>query len=140
MQRSLVSQPMENSTYTLKSFRISKDSTVRRQARNDANATSFEYVSTNENDKQEIQAPVVTVGLIADRKYEYDRRIVKAALNALNGMLPAKIIVEEIPAKALTADWRVWLSDKEAVSGKIIVLKPSEDPDLVVQTGPSTGD
>jgi len=58
-----VSQPMENSTYTLKSFRISKDSTVRRQARNDANATSFEYVSTNENDKQEIQAPVVTVGL-----------------------------------------------------------------------------
>jgi hypothetical protein len=132
-----ISQPAGNSDYTLKSFRITKDSIVRRQAHTDANATTFEYSSTKEEDGKEIPEPAISVGLIADQKYQRDKTIAKAALDALNGMVPARIIVEEIPTKAMTANWCIWLSDKEPPSGSVIRMKPGKESRLAIRSGPS---
>ncbi len=132
-----VSYPAGDIDYSLQSIRITKDSVVRRVGHSSANATSFEYTASAESDAEEVSEPIVRIGIYADPKYESDKRIIKAALGALDGSLPMKIIAEENQAKAITTDWLIWLSDHAPPSGNTIRMHPDEQKSLLINSGPA---
>lgn len=138
-----ISQPRGTTDYTLESIRVSKDSVVNRMAHSEASVTTYTWSPGLVIDRPfpppvVVAGPVINVGLVADRQYDRDRKIIKAALLAMQGMLPFRIAIEEDPTKAMGADWRVWLSDSQPPSEKVIRLSPSHEPDLLVKTAPST--
>jgi hypothetical protein len=137
-----ISQPGAKADYTLETVRIPTDSVANRIAHSDAIVTTYIWSPGLAIDRPfpppaVVAGPVISVGLVTDRQYDRDRKIFTAALRALHSMIPFKIVIEEDPAKAMDADWRVWLSDGQPPSEKVIKLSPGNESDLLVKTGPS---
>jgi hypothetical protein len=135
-----ISQPTPGTSYPLQAFLVSKDSVTLRRMYTDANATTFEYVPGSVKDSV-VQQPVVTIELIADSKYQLEKRIIVAALKALKGQVPVIISIRESPDQSLVADWQIRLSDQNVSAGQApntIVLQAGAEPDLLVRTGASS--
>ncbi len=132
-----ISQPTGSVDYTLLSVRIKNDSLIRRVGHSDATATTMHYSNEPDAKFPEIAQPIISVEIFADKKYDRDKKIIKAALLALNGMSPVKISIEENSTLSKTTDWRIWLSDKSAPTEKVIALRPNDEGRLFTQISSS---
>lgn len=131
-----ISQPLPEQAFTLKAFRLSPDSTLVRQGKTNANFTSYDYVSMNNSMARSVPSQTITVGIISDKQHEQDKRIIMAALTALNGFVPVKISIET-GEKAAGADWRIWLYNDVVTPGKNIVMKSSRNGELFTRISSS---
>jgi hypothetical protein len=81
----------------------------------------------------------VRIMLAYDQEFEYDRKIMRAALHALQDTAPAKIIIEETDVNKFTSsnsNWLIWLStDDTRYTGKSLRFKKDVASDLIVQEG-----
>lgn len=81
----------------------------------------------------------VRIMLAYDQEFEYDRKIMRAALHALQDTAPAKIIIEETDVNKFTSsnsNWLIWLStDDTRYTGKSLRFKKDIANDLIVQEG-----
>lgn len=90
-------------------------------------------LSPNVNAEQD----TLHITLVYSKTFQYDKKIMLAALNVIQSGAPAEIIISEIEAdnfKAGKIDWLIWLSDsRTAQAEKILQFSPQPAPDLIVQ-------
>lgn len=82
--------------------------------------------SHNEIQREEwTNRDTLRITLVSGNEFQYDKKIISAALQSLETMAPAKLILTEIPANNLTTlaenDWLIWLSaDTLTHHGKLL--------------------
>lgn len=78
------------------------------------------------------------ITLVYDQGFQYDKKIMRAALQAL----PIKITLQETESSNLEktdSDWLIWLSDKEpAYTGRLLRLKEDATSDFILQEKKNT--
>jgi Aerotolerance regulator N-terminal len=107
--------------FTLTSTRLSPDSVLVRKGNTSAEGTHFANYqvrgeSLTEEEKGLLQnQDTISIAVYSDAKFEYDKEIVMAALNAVDETLPCVLNVKSSEAtewKDEKSDWIIWLSEK----------------------------
>ena len=84
----------------------------------------------------------VKVTLAYEPTFQFDKKIIVAALQAIQAETTAKILIEETninDLKTVTTDWLVWLSDRTvAHTGNTVRFKEDAVSDLLVQENRNT--
>jgi hypothetical protein len=86
-------------------------------------------------------ADTIRISLAYDKEFQYDKKIVLAALNALHAVTPAKLIIEEKinKLKSSNENWLIWLSnDNLNHEGKVLQFREDAVSDLIVQENKNT--
>lgn len=83
------------------------------------------------------KAGTLRITVAYDKEFQYDRKIMIAALRALQASTPAKIVIEETDVanlKSSNSDWLFWLSASGGhYKGKLLRFKGDLTSDLLVQ-------
>ena len=138
-----ISQPLEGQDYTLQSIQITKDSIIKRQGHTNSETTYFttERVSRQADATNIELLDTIHIAVVADEKYAYDEKIVKAALNAICQFIPITLKLRNVNSSDISKiadnEWCLWLSDNDVAStlSKIIRIHPQsiDASDLLVQ-------
>ncbi len=83
------------------------------------------------------QVDTLRIRLVADKSFDYDKKILRAAIQAIQSSTPAPIVIHEAEAKndqQFSTDWLVWLSyQKLTYSGKSLQFKADPFASLISQ-------
>jgi hypothetical protein len=83
------------------------------------------------------QRDTVRIMLAYDKEFQYDKKILLAALHALQSVAPVKILIEEIKIDSLkpsNTNWLIWLSSANLTyEGKSLRFRGDALSDLIVQ-------
>jgi len=81
-------------------------------------------------------ADTVRIIVAYDKKFQYDKKIMLAALRALQPVAPAKILIKEIEISTLkifNTGWLIWLSDEELTyEGRLLRFREDAISNLIV--------
>jgi hypothetical protein len=111
------------------------------------NITWLAYPTAEINGDTTIRTTKITdtlaIALVWDEVYQYDKKIMRAALNALEGRTPQPIAVTEINtvdfSSASTPDWLIWLSDSiPNFQGHLLYFKENSFNTLLYAEGKNT--
>jgi hypothetical protein len=92
-------------------------------------ATSIERSSTPSD-----SVKTLSVNIVASKGFEYDARILTAALKAVDESVPSKINMKVVESPSPNSDWKIILSDQRAVeAGNVIHFKKVNSDRLLVQ-------
>ena len=131
---SMEPQPTE---FTLSRVKFSNDSVLVRAGESSALQTSFTNLrepevrlkSSGEKEIRTTDPDTVHVAIYADNEFEYDRKIITAALRAIERTIPVifDITASTREPKQHETDWIIWLSkevfDKSATNVNSLVLR-----------------
>lgn len=139
-----ISQPMDAIKFPVRAVQLSRDSVLLIIGHTDSKQTDFtsEIISANASPIGITAPDSIDVLLVSDIEFNYDKKIIQAALQAIEKILPLKIKrVEADPSKAMSlkAEWCIWLSARKPVDinfGRTIIIHPLASNDLIIQTGP----
>jgi hypothetical protein len=107
--------------FTLTSTRLSSDSVLLRKGNTSGEGTRFASYevrgeSLTEEEKELLQnQDTISITVYSNAKFEYDKEIMLAALNAVDETLPCVLSIKSSDAdewKDTKVDWIVWLSEK----------------------------
>ncbi|CAN5454882.1 hypothetical protein BH09BAC3_BH09BAC3_15050 [soil metagenome] len=137
---SVASEPQD---YTLFKLQFKTDSAVVRKGHTDYAQTAYAdekigNASTKNEDLREIN-----VALISDEHYQYDKKIMKVALEVIGAAFYYKLNVTEYTSvdqlKNDSLQWIIWLSDKAIPinSSKILALIERPANELLIQRSPN---
>jgi hypothetical protein len=75
---------------------------------------------------------VIKIGLVSDKKYAYERKIIEAALRSIESSFAVKL---EMYSASAQPGWTIWLSDQDFANTNtpIIYLKPTSGYKLILQ-------
>jgi hypothetical protein len=138
-----ISQPSSSVDFPIRAVRISKDSAILLTGHSSSDKTYFstEKISSNTCPVPIISEDTIKIVLVADSEFNFDKKIIKAALLAIEKLLVVKIkLIETDPSKELATqtDWCLWLSSKkiDGVKAKnVIRIAPSAIIELIVKEG-----
>lgn len=121
-----ISKNPEPSEYALEAIRFSEDSLVVRAGKSNSSKTTFlsknvvinpgqHFFEFNTLDSIPIELPdALSIAIVNDPDFEYDRTIITAALNAMDKKDPRSFFIETVPTDKYSAakknDWVIWLS------------------------------
>jgi hypothetical protein len=117
--------------FALKAVKLSDDSIVIRRGNSRSDKTTFENLTTaNQNLDSAILEPrdTVSIAVIFDSSYEHDKKILMAALQAVQKKSLGIMKSEAIPADGWSEDgqhdWTIWLSEKSRpeMTGNLILM------------------
>ncbi|HLZ16238.1 MAG TPA: BatA domain-containing protein [Cyclobacteriaceae bacterium] len=141
-----ISQPTAPIDFSVRAISTSRDSALLITGHTGSDQTNFTSKTITANASPvAISAPDrVELLMIADNDFDYDKKIIKAALQAIEKALPLRIEMkwsESDPAKTLPhqAAWCFWLSSSKPVgvnARKIVRIDPQVSDDLIIQTAP----
>ena len=116
-----ISKEPEQKEFTLSSIKFSNDSALVRMGKSSSLQTSFTNLTEriDQSAKKSIGVPpdTVRIKIYADHGFDYDRRIIVAALQAIEKTMPVvfqtstKAPAEKQPDNNI--DWTIWLSQKD---------------------------
>jgi hypothetical protein len=137
-----ISQPLPPFDFPLKAIHHGRDSAFMLMGHTNIAKTYFstKKISTNASPIAITPQDTIKIVLVSDADYNYDRKIIKAALLAIEKFTATKILLTEAElSKAISSstDWCVRLSSKkpEEINAKnIIQIDPQTSNDLIVQT------
>ena len=133
-----ISQAGQKNSFALQAIKKG-DSIVVRHGFSNANQTYFTTnTGTDAGTATITEPPKVSVALVADDKYTYDKAIVKAALRAIDESLQIQIETKDFSKEGFEGgnyDWVVWLSDQapEEQSARTLTLTPRQSSKLIEQ-------
>lgn len=136
--------PSHQIDFPVQAVKINADSIYVREGHSSAEQTFFTTRKMKSSAKQiSISLPdSVRIVIVADEEFQYDRRIVMAALTTVQENFPVNMNMRESSSTAYSSkngDWCIWLSDSklpENDSMFTITMLPGSSNDLVEQTGP----
>jgi len=137
-----ISQPLPSLDFPLKAIHHGRDSAFLLMGHTNIDKTYFstKKITTNASPIAVTAQDTIKIVLVSDADYDYDHKIVTAALLAIEKFTTTKILLTEAdPSNAVSSstDWCVWLSAKkpEEINAKnIIRIDPQMSSDLIVQT------
>jgi len=136
-----ISLPSSATDYRLQTVKTSEDSVILRQGHTSAEATYFTTERMNGTSSSNIEVPdTIQVVIASDGKFAYDRKMIKAALGAIEKTFPVELKWMEIKSgdPIPVSDWLIWLSDSPApidFSSNLLYLKETiNSQELFVQT------
>ncbi len=132
--------------YDLNAIQLSADSALVRRGISHRDKTSFDNLIAS---KQSVNSSIIetpdtiTVAVVFDAHYQYDRKILLAALEAIKSMGTFPLTVQQIQAgqyKEGVHDWIVWLADKGPPKTKNLILMDENNAsgERLFQPMPST--
>lgn len=134
-----VTTPLPEKDFLLSSIRLG-DSIVIRSGHTNGNEISFmnRIEPANSNSLLSSGPDTIQVLLVSDPDFNYDERMINAALKAIEESIPVKLSIE----KSKTAgpfkrkyDWCFWLSSEKlppTVSSKKVFIKPQNSNKLMI--------
>jgi hypothetical protein len=140
-----ISQPLPPANFAVRAVRCSADSASLRTGHTASDKTYFitEKINVKESPIAITPQDTIKIALVSDDEFDYDRKIIRAALLTLEKFFPIKMIVKESdPSKVSSSstDWCVWISSQKTErinAKKIIQIDPQASCDLIVQTEPN---
>jgi len=138
-----ISQPSPPIDFPVRAVRLSHDSVSLLTDHSTFDKTYFtsEKMSTKACPIAISPQDTIKIALVSDAEFNYDHKIIKAALLAIEKLLTFKItLIETDPSKALVSpiEWCLWLSSEKFEglnSKKIIRVELLADNELIVRTG-----
>ena len=133
-----ISQAGQKNSFALQAIKKG-DSIVVRHGFSNANQTYFTTnTGTDAGTATITDPPKISVALVADDKYTYDKAIVKAALRAIDESFQVQIEIKDFSKEGFEGgnyDWVVWLSDQapEEQSARTLTLTPRQSSKLIEQ-------
>ncbi len=136
-----ISEPSPPFDFPVRAVRISSDSVSLLTGHSAFNKTYFTTQKIGANACLIAITPLDTIkiALVSDAEFNYDHKIIKAALLAIEKLLTVKIVlIETDPTKASTnpTDWCLWLSSKKLerqIAENIIRFELQASNELIVQ-------
>ncbi len=113
-----LSIPSDPVQYLLSSQEVNSDSLLLRYGYSDADLTYFstEFIhKSNYKDSVAIKdADTLTISIYAENNFQYDKKIIEAALSVIQQNFKTTIIKEDITNKSgnINTGWLIWLSDE----------------------------
>lgn len=131
--------------YVLRAVKLPNDSNAIRKAYSRSDKTSFQNLNTAHQDQNSaIVEPrdTISVAVVFDPSYEHDKKILIAALQAVQKKSLVSLQTEAIPADEWAGkgrhDWTIWLSEKtrpEMTGGLILIDENNvHQENLLIQT------
>lgn len=130
-------------TENLQAIVIAKNRLVNFKGKRNALPVNITWLSypTNETlsdttTRKTISNDTLTITIAFDAPYQYDKKIMVAALQSLQGISPQPIRLHEVAAdkfnSTLKSDWLIWLSDaKTDFQGKVLRYQPNSFNNLL---------
>ena len=125
-----ISQPLPPLDYTLRAVQIKGDSVFVREGHTSSDATHFTTIAVSRSTEiTEVDSvETIRITLISDNIYDYDKKMIKVALDVIAKTFPVELKLTEMrPADSIpVSDCLIWLSDKNipAVTSKLLYIKP----------------
>jgi hypothetical protein len=138
-----ISQPSPSIDFPVRAVRIGSDSVSLLTGHSSAAKTYFttERIIANACPIPISPQDTIKIVLVSDGEFNYDQKVIKAALHAIEKLLTVKIVlIETDPTKPLPTptDWCIWLSSSEKSEGlnakKNIKIKLQASNELIVKT------
>ncbi len=130
--------------YPLQAIQINKDSIALRIGHTNSHSTYFTTEKVNSlSSSIGVSSPeTINVVMTNDKGFDYDQKIIKAALSAIEKSIPIKFkLVEASPTKisSTSTDWCIWFSEEPIPKSiaKIISIRPQNSNELFVQESPN---
>jgi hypothetical protein len=122
-----ISKNPEPSEYVLAALRLSDDSVTLQIGKSNPNKTTFYdkrilnpepyMMESNHSDSIGIELPdTLSFAVVSDPSFEYDQKIMVAALRVIDKNSPYSLIIKTLPVDYYSqedkSDWVIWLSDQ----------------------------
>jgi hypothetical protein len=107
----------DSTEYDLDIIELSNDSAIVRRGISQQHKTSYNNVVKSKQAIEGVISPpeTISIAVVFDPPYEYDKNILVAALQAINSRGRLQIVVDPIPGGQYISGehaWTIWLSDK----------------------------
>ncbi len=128
--------PMDNHDYLLSTIALPDGQVSLRTGHSGATMTNFTTEVTARNIAGVNPPDTISILISGDEKYAYSKRILKAAIAAIQESFPVVIRMTTKNTEKAHFNWCIWISDKEIPKGvaeKYLVLKVQTSQDLIVK-------
>jgi hypothetical protein len=142
---SWITKPLSTHKAVVSAIAFAQDSVWTREGTFKNDQTEFETIKSRITpESKSFPADSIKIVFVRSKTYDYDGKIMRAALAAIDKFVPHKIVIEEFDETTFSgttnADWIIWFSESEMpeTNSPRIILKPQQGQRFLDQTKNNT--